>query len=198
MRAKSRGVLRPATALDTNSRNRHTVAMDASFDKEPPFGVAEQVAPLVRRVLCRNPSAFTYTGTQSYLVGDASEVAVIDPGPDEAEHLAALVAGIGDARVSAICCTHSHRDHSPAAAPLAERTGAGIIGCAPFSLVDDGPRSDAAFDPSYQPERILEDGETIAGEGWTLTAVHTPGHTSNHLCYALAETGANMKYLRIS
>jgi len=178
------------SALDTNRPKRHTVAMNASAEQEPPFGIAEQVAPLVRRVLCRNPSAFTYTGTQTYLVGDRGELAVIDPGPDEEEHLAALVAAIGEDRLTVICCTHSHRDHSPAAAPLAERTGARIIGCAPFSLVDEGPRSDAAFDPSYRPERILEDGETVSGEGWTLTAVATPGHTSNHLCYALEETGA--------
>lgn len=176
--------------LDTNSAKRHTTAMDSSALDDAPFTIAEPVGPLVRRVLCRNPSAFTFTGTQSYLVGDASQVAVIDPGPDEPEHLDALVAAIGEARVSAICCTHTHRDHSPAAAPLAERTGAKIIGCTPFSLTDDGPRSDASFDPTYRPDEVLEDGNTISGEGWTLTAVSTPGHTSNHLCYALAETGA--------
>jgi len=184
------GEVERAVVLDTARSKGHIVTMDKPIDEEPPFGVAEQVAPLVRRVLCRNPSAFTYWGTQSYLVGDKGDVAVIDPGPDEEEHLEALIAAIGDARVTAICCTHSHRDHSPAAAPLAARTGGRIIGCAPFSLIDDGPRSDAAFDPSYKPERILEDGGTISGEGWTLTAVYTPGHTSNHLCYALGETGA--------
>ncbi|MDG2001700.1 MAG: MBL fold metallo-hydrolase [Novosphingobium sp.] len=164
--------------------------MDSSALDDAPFTIAEQVGPLVRRVLCRNPSAFTFTGTQSYIVGDASDVAVIDPGPDEPEHLDALVAAIGDARLTAICCTHTHRDHSPAAAPLAERTGAKIIGCAPFSLNDDGPRSDAAFDPTYKPAEIMEDGDVVSGDGWTLTAIYTPGHTSNHLCYALAETGA--------
>jgi glyoxylase-like metal-dependent hydrolase (beta-lactamase superfamily II) len=92
--------------------------------------------------------------------------------------------------VTAIVCTHTHKDHSPAAAPLAARTGAPIIGCAPFSLTDDGPRSDASFDPTYTPDRVLTDGESIAGDGWTLTTVATPGHTSNHLCYALAESGA--------
>ncbi|MCX7865123.1 MAG: MBL fold metallo-hydrolase, partial [Novosphingobium sp.] len=106
--------------------------MNTSADHDPPYGIAERVAPLVRRGLCRNPSAFTYWGTQTYLVGDGADVAVIDPGPAEKEHLDALVMAIGDARVAAICCTHTHRDHSPAAAPLAERTGAPIIGCAPF------------------------------------------------------------------
>jgi glyoxylase-like metal-dependent hydrolase (beta-lactamase superfamily II) len=162
--------------------------MDAASDLRP-YALAEQVAPLVRRVLARNPSPFTYTGTQSYIVGDGSEVAVIDPGPAEPEHLDALIAAIGDARVTAICCTHTHRDHSPAAAPLALRTGAPIIGCAPLTLDDDGPRSDAAFDADYRPDRILLDGEAIQGDGWTLVAVTTPGHTSNHVCFALPESG---------
>lgn len=155
-----------------------------------PYESAERVAPLVRRVLARNPSAFTYTGTQTYIVGDGDSVAVIDPGPAEADHLEALIEAIGGASVAAICCTHTHRDHSPAAAPLQERTGAPIIGCAPLSLNDDGPRADAAFDADYMPDRVLADGETLRGPDWTLIAVATPGHTSNHLCFALEETGA--------
>lgn len=158
--------------------------MDAPTDK-PPYAIAEPVAPFVRRVLCLNPSAFTYTGTQSYLVGSERELAVIDPGPDDADHIAALVAGIGDAKVVAICCTHTHQDHSPAAAALSAITGAPIQGCSPFNIFDDGPRSDASFDPSYQPEGMMGDGDSVGGDGWTLEAVHTPGHTSNHLCYAL-------------
>ncbi len=155
-----------------------------------PTGLAEQPEALVRRVLAPNPSAFSFTGTQTYIVGAGRDVAVIDPGPDEPDHIAAMLAAIGDAQLSAIICTHTHRDHSPAAAPLAAATGAAIIGCAPFSLTDDGPRSDAAFDTTYAPERVLADGEQLAGEGWTLTTVATPGHTSNHLCYALEESGA--------
>ncbi len=175
--------------LDIPYRDLHIPAMN--FPSQPwPVGMAEQPEPLVRRVLAANPSAFTFTGTQSYVVGNGSEVAVIDPGPLEEDHLAALLAAIGDARLTAICCTHTHRDHSPAAAPLAERTGAAVIGCAPLTLADDGPRSDAAFDASYRPDRILGDGESISGLGWTLTAVATPGHTSNHLCFALEESGA--------
>jgi glyoxylase-like metal-dependent hydrolase (beta-lactamase superfamily II) len=155
-----------------------------------PVGTAESPEPLVRRVLAANPSHFTFTGTQSYVVGNAADVAVIDPGPLDDGHLAALLAVIGDARVSAIVCTHTHRDHSPLAAALAARTGAPVIGCAALNLVDDGPRADASFDPSYAPDRVLADGESLRGEGWTLTAVATPGHTSNHLCFALAESGA--------
>jgi len=162
--------------------------MDAAPDTRP-YALAERIDPLVRRVLARNPSPFTFTGTQSYIVGAGGEVAVIDPGPDEPEHLAALIQAIGEAKVVAICCTHTHRDHSPAAAPLAARTGAPVIGCAPLTLEDDGPRADAAFDPSYRPDRVLADGESVTGEGWTLTAVSTPGHTSNHLCFALPESG---------
>ena len=162
--------------------------MDAASDTRP-YALAERIDPLVRRVLARNPSPFTFTGTQSYIVGGGGEVAVIDPGPDEPEHLAALIEAIGEAKVVAICCTHTHRDHSPAAAPLAARVGAPVIGCAPLTLEDDGPRADAAFDPSYRPDRVLADGESVTGEGWTLTAVSTPGHTSNHLCFALPESG---------
>ncbi|MFM5907953.1 MAG: MBL fold metallo-hydrolase [Novosphingobium sp.] len=155
-----------------------------------PTGTSEVLEPLVRRVLAPNPSPYTYTGTQTYIVGARHQVAVIDPGPDEPEHIGALLSAIGDAQVTAICCTHTHRDHSPAAAPLALATGAPIIGCAPLAYDDDGPRADAAFDRQYAPGRVLRDGEKISGPDWTLIAVATPGHTSNHLCYALAESGA--------
>jgi len=162
-----------------------------NFPPKPwPTGNAEDIAPLVRRVLAGNPSPFTFTGTQTYLVGGPDGIAVIDPGPNEVAHLGALMAAIGAAPVLAICCTHTHRDHSPAAAALAASTGAPIIGCAPLMLEDDGPRADAAFDPDYAPSRVLVDGEVLAGPGFSLTAVATPGHTSNHLCYALeTETG---------
>ncbi len=155
-----------------------------------PTGLAETIEPLVRRVLAGNPSAFTYTGTQTYVVGNGADVAVIDPGPADPAHIEAILATVGDARIAAIMCTHTHRDHSPAAAPLAARTGAPIIGCAPLMLSDDGPRSDEAFDTSYAPDRVLADGESVSGDGWTLQAVATPGHTSNHLCLALVESGA--------
>ncbi|MBF7010408.1 MBL fold metallo-hydrolase [Novosphingobium resinovorum] len=164
--------------------------MNAAAEIDRPYTVAETIGPLVRRVLARNPSPFTFTGTQTYLVGADGEVAVIDPGPDEAEHLGALMAAIGGDKVVAICCTHTHRDHSPAAAPLAALTGAPIVGCAPLVLSDDGPRADASFDANYAPDRVLADGEVVTGKGWTLRALTTPGHTSNHLCFALEETGA--------
>ena len=155
-----------------------------------PTGTSVEVEPLVRRVLAPNPSPYTYTGTQTYIVGNAGDVAVIDPGPNEEAHIEAILAGVGDAKLSAIMCTHTHRDHSPAAAPLSERTGAPVVGCAPLTLDYTGPRADAPFDKTYAPDRVLADGETMTGTGWTLRAVHTPGHTSNHLCFALEESGA--------
>ena len=153
-----------------------------------PTGIVEQAGPGVRRVLAPNPSPFTYTGTQTYIVG-AGPVAVIDPGPDSPEHVAALTAAVGGAEVVAILCTHTHRDHSPASRALAAATGAPIVGCAPLALEDDGPRADAAFDFDYRADRVLADGETLNGDGWTLRAVATPGHTSNHLCFALEGSG---------
>lgn len=155
-----------------------------------PTGTAEVLEPLVRRVLAPNPSPYTYTGTQTYIVGAGDGVAVIDPGPADDAHLDALVRALDGAKVNAIACTHTHRDHSPAAAPLAARTGAPIIGCAPLAIETDGPRADAPFDTDYAPDRVLADGEAIAGPDWTLRAVHTPGHVSNHLCFALEESAA--------
>jgi glyoxylase-like metal-dependent hydrolase (beta-lactamase superfamily II) len=157
-----------------------------------PTGLAEDVEPLVRRVLAPNPSPYTFTGTQTYVVGEAHgpDCAVIDPGPNDPAHIDAIIAAVAGRRVLAIMCTHTHRDHSPAAAPLAAATGAPIVGCAPLVLASDLPRSDEAFDTTYAPDRVLLDGEAMRGTGWTLTAVATPGHTSNHLCFALEECGA--------
>jgi glyoxylase-like metal-dependent hydrolase (beta-lactamase superfamily II) len=172
-----------------------------------PTGLSEQCEPLVRRVLAPNPSPYTFTGTQTYLIGAGSELAVIDPGPADGSvdgepspfkgadtngkgHVEAILAAAGSARIIAILCTHTHRDHSPAAAPLRAATGAPIIGCAALVLNDDGPRADSAFDQSYAPDRVLQDGERISGPDWTIEAVATPGHTSNHLCYSLVESGA--------
>jgi glyoxylase-like metal-dependent hydrolase (beta-lactamase superfamily II) len=156
-----------------------------------PYAISEQISPLVRRVLARNASPFSYTGTQTYIVGQG-DIAVIDPGPlgDDPAHVGELLRLLAGETITAIMCTHTHRDHSPAAAPLAKATGAPIIGCAPLVIHDEGPRADASFDDTYRPERVLIDGDDVRGNGWTLTALATPGHTSNHLCYALVEEGA--------
>lgn len=153
---------------------------------DAPYARIEQVEPGIGRLLAHNPSAFTYYGTQSYLAGER-EVAVIDPGPDLPEHLEALERAIGSRRVVAIMCTHTHRDHSPAARPLADRTGAPIVGCAPLSLETVGPRADASFDGDYVPDRVLRDGEAVEVDGRPIVAVATPGHTSNHLCFAYGD-----------
>lgn len=154
-----------------------------------PYGQAEEISPLVRRVLAKNPSAFTYLGTGTYIVGRGT-VTVIDPGPDSDEHLDAIRAALPGETISHILVTHTHKDHSPLAVRLQAETGAEVVGCAPLVIADDGPRSDAAFDQTYAPDRVLEDGDRVEGPGWTLEAVHTPGHTSNHLCFALLEEQA--------
>jgi glyoxylase-like metal-dependent hydrolase (beta-lactamase superfamily II) len=150
---------------------------------DAPYAKLEQLEPGIVRILAHNPSAFTYFGTQTYLLGERA-VALIDPGPDLPDHLDALERAIGGRSVAAILCTHTHRDHSPAARPLAERIGAPIIGCAPLALKTVGPRADASFDGDYAPESVLSDGEALELDGEPLTAVATPGHTSNHLCFA--------------
>ena len=156
---------------------------------EPASLPLETVHPLVRRVLAPNPGPFTYTGTQTHIVGHGA-VAVIDPGPDIAEHIEAILAAVAGERIAAIVCTHTHRDHSPAAAPLAKITGAPVMGCAPIASAPGASGMEGSFDTSYAPDRVIADGETIAGEGWTLEAIATPGHTSNHLCFALPEAKA--------
>ena len=153
---------------------------------DAPYARLEQLEPGIARVLAHNPSAFTYYGTQTYLLGQ-DEVAVVDPGPALDEHVGALVQAVGGRAVVAICCTHTHRDHSPAARPLAEATGALVVGCAPLALETVGPRADAAFDGDYAPDRVLADGDSIMVDGRALTAVTTPGHTSNHLCFAYGD-----------
>jgi glyoxylase-like metal-dependent hydrolase (beta-lactamase superfamily II) len=151
--------------------------------------IAQVLTPRVRRVLAGNPSPFTFTGTQTYIVGTGT-VAVIDPGPAEAAHVAGILRATDGERIAAIVCTHTHKDHSPAAALLKAATGAEIVGCARLVIRDDGPRADTSFDDSYAPDRVLSDGERITGMDWTLEAVATPGHTSNHLCFALIEEDA--------
>lgn len=168
------------------------LAVNAEFDRlveAAPYGHAERLSPLVRRVLARNPSPFTFTGTGTYIVGNGT-VAIIDPGPADPAHLDAVAAAVEGETVSHHLITHTHMDHSPGAGPLKERLGGVIAGCAPLVLSDDGPRADAGFDPDYSPDLVLADGEAVSGPGWTLRALATPGHTSNHLCFALEEEQA--------
>ena len=166
--------------------------MNAEYEKlvaQAPYGRVERLSPLVRRVLAHNPSPFTFLGTGTYIVGQGT-VAIIDPGPADDAHLQAVADAVAGETVSHHLITHTHIDHSPGAIPLKARLGGEIAGCAPLALSDDGPRADAGFDPDYAPDRILADGDSVSGPGWTLSAVHTPGHTSNHLCFALEQEGA--------
>ena len=160
-------------------------------DLNVPYGVAAQLSPLIQRVLAPNPSPFTYKGTGVYLVGAGDTVAVIDPGPLIAEHVSALKSAIGARRVSHILVTHSHRDHSPAAAPLKAWSGATIHGLPDHAApaTEEGA-ADEAHDHDFVPDVMVHDGMPIAGDGFRFTAIATPGHTANHVCYALTEEKA--------
>jgi glyoxylase-like metal-dependent hydrolase (beta-lactamase superfamily II) len=141
-------------------------------------------------VIANNPGPFTYRGTGTYIVG-RGEVAVIDPGPPDEAHLRALLGAIEGERVAAILVTHDHADHAPLAKALAEATGAPIIGCEPHPDRQAPPQGvEEGLDRLYRPDRTPADGEAIAGPGWTLRALATPGHTANHLCFALEEERA--------
>ena len=154
---------------------------------DEPYAILEPLEPGVARLLARNPSPFTYFGTQTYLVGN-DELVVIDPGPDIDEHVEAIVNALDGRPLAAIACTHTHRDHSPASRALKDATGAPIVGCAPLALESIGPRADASFDKNYVPDQVLADGEEIIFDsGKKLVAVATPGHTSNHLCFSFGD-----------
>jgi glyoxylase-like metal-dependent hydrolase (beta-lactamase superfamily II) len=153
----------------------------------PPAGVVETLAPGLRRLIAPNPSPFTFTGTCSYILG-AGEVAILDPGPDDDAHLAALLAAVAGERVAIIVVTHTHRDHSALAVKLAAATGAPLVGCAPHVPRPGAPQGlDAAHDPTYAPARALTEGESVTFGDHTLTALATPGHAANHLCFSWGE-----------
>ncbi|MGE4373662.1 MAG: MBL fold metallo-hydrolase [Xanthobacter sp.] len=169
------------------------MSADIPFRREfdAPAGRVEQITPLVRRIVAPNPSPFTFTGTCSYIIGHR-RVAILDPGPDLPEHVEALLHAVKGEEVSHIIATHTHRDHSPAAAPLQAATGARTVGSGPHIAarplhIGEVNRLDASVDTEFDPDLRLQHGDTITGPGWTLTAIATPGHTANHLAFALAE-----------
>ncbi|MEL6062671.1 MULTISPECIES: MBL fold metallo-hydrolase [unclassified Methylobacterium] len=160
----------------------------------PAPGRLEPVAPLIRRRVAPNGGPFTATGTCTYVIG-TGRVAILDPGPDDPSHIDALLADLSAERVAAIVVTHTHRDHSPGARLLATRTGAPIVGCAPHRPAraltkGEVPLLDASADRGHAPDRIMTEGDIVSGPGWTLVAVETPGHTMNHLAFALPEAQA--------
>ncbi|QBX38246.1 MBL fold metallo-hydrolase [Brevundimonas sp. S30B] len=163
-------------------------------DFEFKYGRCDRVSPLIRRVVADNPGAFTFTGTGTYIVGrDApgAAVAVIDPGPLDETHLAALLKAVEGQNVSHVLVTHTHRDHAPLARPFARAVGAPILAANP-PLRDTHASGglDEDDDDSFQPDIMLRGGERIAGDGWTLEALSTPGHASNHMAFALEEEDA--------
>jgi glyoxylase-like metal-dependent hydrolase (beta-lactamase superfamily II) len=153
------------------------------------YGKVDQVSPLIRRVVANNPGPFTFTGTGVYIIG-RGEVAVIDPGPDLPEHLEALVAALQGETVKAILTTHTHADHSPLARPLARRVGGTAYGRAAPGADEAAVKLEEDDDSAFRPDVVVADGQVIAGPGWTLEAIATPGHASNHVCYALTEENA--------
>ena len=166
---------------------------DIPFNRDFPLkpGVVEQVRPGVRRVLCNNPSPFTFTGTVSYIVG-TGKVAIIDPGPDDEAHAAALLDAVRGETVTHILVTHTHRDHSPNTARIKAATGATVYAEGPhrasrprYESEKHNPESGA--DRDFKPDVEVKHGDTIEGAGWALEAVATPGHTANHLAFAWPE-----------
>jgi glyoxylase-like metal-dependent hydrolase (beta-lactamase superfamily II) len=154
------------------------------------YGRCDQVSPLIRRITANNPGPFTFKGTGTYIVG-RGEVAVIDPGPDDPAHLAAILAAVAGETVTHILITHHHADHSPLAGPLKAATGASIWGCAVAGHEEDDTgevKMEAGHDHDFRPDiSVCGGGTVIDGAGWTMESIATPGHTSNHICYALKE-----------
>jgi len=155
-------------------------------------GVVEEVVPGVRRILVDNPSPFTFKGTLSYIIG-GGKVAIIDPGPVDEWHTAALLDAVRGETVTHIVITHTHRDHSPGAAAVKAATGAPTYGEGPHRparplFIDETKRLDAGGDTDFVPDHRIAHGDVIAGDGWALEAIATPGHTANHMAFALKGT----------
>ena len=163
-------------------------------DLEVVYGRVEPISPLVRRVIAANPGPFTFTGTGTYIVGRPERgagVAVIDPGPPDEDHLSALLAAVGGQTVSHVLVTHTHRDHSPLARPFATAVGAPVLAAQPpAEVVHVSGAVDEDDDEAFTPDIILGGGEVLEGDGWTLEAMATPGHASNHLAFVLREENA--------
>jgi glyoxylase-like metal-dependent hydrolase (beta-lactamase superfamily II) len=171
------------------SRRRMTddIPFNRNFDLPP--GQIEEVMPGVRRLLADNPSPFTFKGTVSYIVG-RGRVAIIDPGPDDRHHVAALLEAVRGETVTHVFVTHTHRDHSPAAAQVKAVTGAAVLAEGPHRRaralhIGEAKPPDSSADLAFRPDVALADGEIVSGDGWAIEAVATPGHTANHMAFAL-------------
>jgi glyoxylase-like metal-dependent hydrolase (beta-lactamase superfamily II) len=165
------------------------IPFDKSFNLTP--GKVEEIMPGVRRLLCNNPSPFTFKGTVSYIVGKG-KVAIVDPGPDDPAHIAALLDAVRGETVMHIFVTHTHMDHSPAVPAVKAATGAEVLAEGPHRPsrmlnVGEAPRMEGSNDTAFQPDWALADGEVVSGPGFTIEAVATPGHTANHMAFAFKE-----------
>lgn len=158
------------------------------------YGRRDQLSPLIQRVIANNPGLFTYSGTATFILGQAGAgagVAVIDPGPADEDHLAALLSAVDGRKVSHVLVTHTHRDHSPLAHPFAKAVGAPILAARPPERQTHASGTlDEEEDDRFQPDTILTGGETITGDGWTVKTISTPGHASNHMAFALLDENA--------
>jgi len=168
------------------------IRFDRAFDLKP--GRPAEVAPGVRALVANNPGPFTFAGTVSYIIGGGGrgKVAILDPGPDDEAHIAALLDAVRGETVSAILVTHTHRDHSPAVPKIKAATGATVYAEGPHRLarplnIGEASRLDAGADLDFRPDVALADGAVLTGDGWTIEAITTPGHTANHMAYALKE-----------
>ena len=163
------------------------MATEIPFNRnfEVNYGEIENVAPGIRRITANNPSPFTFRGTGTYILGEGN-VAVIDPGPDQPEHVKAIVEGLKNETISHILITHTHNDHSPAAKALKEITGAPTFGFGPHGSGKPSlkPTSQAGGDMDFRPDEKTQDGSVIYGDDWSVSCLHTPGHTSNHICFS--------------
>lgn len=155
------------------------------------YGSIAQLAPGIRRVIANNPGPFTFHGTGTYILGTGN-VAVIDPGPDNPEHIEAILAGLGGETISHILVTHTHTDHSPGCRPLQAQTGAPTYAFGPHGAgkLEEGVQVEEGGDMDFTPDQLIKHGDIIQGGDWTVECVYTPGHTSNHMCFALQEQKA--------
>jgi glyoxylase-like metal-dependent hydrolase (beta-lactamase superfamily II) len=158
-------------------------------DLNAAYGEMMTLTPLIRRLLAPNPGPFTFRGTGVYVIG-RGEVAVIDPGPDIPEHFDALKRALETERITHVLVTHSHSDHSPLAHPLAQWAGCQVFASGRRVMGGAEIEMEAEEDARFRPDVALRDGDRLHGPGWTLEAIETPGHTSNHLCFALHEENA--------
>ena len=155
------------------------------------YGSVSQIAPGIRRVIANNPGPFTFHGTGTYILGTGN-VAVIDPGPDDEEHIGAILAALDGETISHILVTHTHMDHSPGCRPLQALTGAPTYAYGPHGAgkLEQGVQVEEGGDMDFAPDHLVKHGDIIQGGDWTVECVYTPGHTSNHMCFALQEQKA--------